>query len=139
MYLLGYLVGAGRVYLADKENALVSYSLPVAMLEFQSAVLQNDMAAAQQVCSRSIVFFFGFFAYLQRAHDVFSRYSCCPSSLPRNATAWLRFWKSRTTRIWRLKSPPTTIIASPWPFRSTYVFNGLFLLLLLRFLVDLPP
>ena len=49
MYLLGYIPRDNRVYLADKDLAVYSYSLPLSLIEYQTAVLRGDMAAAQGV------------------------------------------------------------------------------------------
>ena len=49
MYLLGYLAATGRVYLGDKDLNIVSYSLPLAVLDYQTAVMQGDLDTADQV------------------------------------------------------------------------------------------
>jgi coatomer subunit beta' len=49
MYLLGYLAKEGRVYLVDKGGAIVSYGLLLAMLEYQTAVVRRDFAAANRI------------------------------------------------------------------------------------------
>jgi hypothetical protein len=46
MYVLGYLPAASRVYLADKENVIVSYKLRLSVLEYV------------------VFFFFFFFSFL---------------------------------------------------------------------------
>ncbi|KAI8836673.1 coatomer WD associated region-domain-containing protein [Chytriomyces cf. hyalinus JEL632] len=47
MYLLGYIPRDNRVYLADKDLNVFSYSLPLSLIEYQTHVLRGDMAAAQ--------------------------------------------------------------------------------------------
>ncbi|KAJ3053855.1 Coatomer subunit beta' [Rhizophlyctis rosea] len=49
MYLLGYIPRDNRVYLADKDLAVYSYSLPLSLIEYQTAILRGDMQAAQSV------------------------------------------------------------------------------------------
>jgi coatomer subunit beta' len=49
MYLLGYLSKEGRVYLIDKAGAVVSYALLLAMVEYQTAVVRRDFAAANRI------------------------------------------------------------------------------------------
>jgi hypothetical protein len=49
MYMLGYLPKEGRVYLMDKTGAIVSYGLLLALLEYQTAVVRRDFAAANRI------------------------------------------------------------------------------------------
>ncbi|KAK5047387.1 hypothetical protein LTR84_006910 [Exophiala bonariae] len=49
MYLLRYLQRDERVYLADKDVGVVSYSLSTALLSYQTLVLRNDLDAAQEL------------------------------------------------------------------------------------------
>ncbi|EDQ84291.1 uncharacterized protein MONBRDRAFT_39343 [Monosiga brevicollis MX1] len=49
MYLLGYLSQTGRVYLGDKDLNIISYKLPLAVLEYQTAVMRGDFEAADEV------------------------------------------------------------------------------------------
>ncbi len=49
MYILGYLPGNGRVFLGDKDLNIVSYHLPLSVLEYQTAVMRRDFAAADTV------------------------------------------------------------------------------------------
>lgn len=49
MYLLGYLAKEGRVFLIDKAGAIVSYGLSLAVLEYQTAVVRKDFAAAYRI------------------------------------------------------------------------------------------
>lgn len=47
MYLLGYLPRDGRLYLADKDVNVVSYSLSLTVVEYQTLVLRGDLDGAQ--------------------------------------------------------------------------------------------
>lgn len=49
MYLLRYLQRDERVYLADKDVGVVSYSLSTALLSYQTLVLRNDLDGAQEL------------------------------------------------------------------------------------------
>ena len=49
MYLLGYIPGDNRLYLGDKELNIVSYSLQLSVLEYQTAVMRKDFDTADQV------------------------------------------------------------------------------------------
>ncbi|KAL9105168.1 MAG: hypothetical protein Q9187_008786, partial [Circinaria calcarea] len=46
MYLLGYLPRDGRVYVADKDVAVVSFALSLSVVEYQTLVLRGDMDTA---------------------------------------------------------------------------------------------
>jgi len=48
MYLLGYVSKENRVYLIDKERDVVSFTLHLSVMEFQSLVMKGDLATAQQ-------------------------------------------------------------------------------------------
>ncbi|CAB3375712.1 Hypothetical predicted protein [Cloeon dipterum] len=48
-YLLGYLPKDNRLYLADKELNVISYSLLLSVLEYQTAVMRKDMVTADRV------------------------------------------------------------------------------------------
>ncbi len=52
MYLLGYLPATGRVYLGDKDQTIISYQLPVAVLEYQTLVMRGDFQAADEIMPR---------------------------------------------------------------------------------------
>lgn len=52
MYLLGYLPSSGRAYLGDKDLNVVSYSLPLAVLEYQTLVMRGDFESADEVMPR---------------------------------------------------------------------------------------
>lgn len=54
MYLLGYIPRDGRVYVADKDVAVTSYSLSLSVLEYQTVVLRGDMDAAAELLATSI-------------------------------------------------------------------------------------
>jgi coatomer subunit beta' len=49
MYLLGYIPRDGRLYLANKDVAVVSYALSLAVVEYQTVVLRGDMEAAAEL------------------------------------------------------------------------------------------
>ncbi|CAL1543677.1 unnamed protein product [Lymnaea stagnalis] len=49
MYLLGYIPKENRLYLGDKELSIVSYSLLVSVLEYQTAVMRRDFDTADKV------------------------------------------------------------------------------------------
>lgn len=46
MYLLGYLPRDGRIYLADKDVNVISFSLSLSVVEYQTLVLRGDMDSA---------------------------------------------------------------------------------------------
>ncbi|KAJ1733772.1 Coatomer subunit beta' [Coemansia sp. Benny D160-2] len=49
MSMLGYVARDNRVYLADKSVSVVSYVLPLPVIEYQTAVLRGDMDLAQEL------------------------------------------------------------------------------------------
>ncbi|KAJ1658998.1 Coatomer subunit beta' [Dispira simplex] len=49
LYLLGYIAKDNRVYLADKDIQIVSFSLPLALIEYQTAIIRGDFEAAEQL------------------------------------------------------------------------------------------
>lgn len=49
MYLLGYIPKDDRLYLGDKELTIVSYSLLLSVLEYQTAVMRKDFSTADRV------------------------------------------------------------------------------------------
>ena len=49
MYILKYLPRDGRVYLTDKELNVVSFALPLAVVEYQTLVLRGDLDAAARL------------------------------------------------------------------------------------------
>eukprot|EP00760_Papus_ankaliazontas_P031065 PhM_4_TR5174/c1_g1_i1/m.27073/K17302/COPB2, SEC27; coatomer subunit beta' len=51
-YLLGFVAKENRVYLMDKERAVISFSLPIALLEFKTAIAANNLDAAQALLSK---------------------------------------------------------------------------------------
>ena len=46
MFLLGYIPRDNRAFLCDKHLTVVSYSVPLVVIEYQSAVLRGDLAHA---------------------------------------------------------------------------------------------
>lgn len=49
MYLLGYLPQTNRLYLADKSTNIVSYTLHLTIINYQTAVLRGDMETANKI------------------------------------------------------------------------------------------
>nr|XP_039250416.1 coatomer subunit beta'-like isoform X2 [Styela clava] len=49
LYLLGYIPRDNRLYLGDKELNVVSYSLLLSVLEYQTAVMRKDFETADKV------------------------------------------------------------------------------------------
>lgn len=49
MYLLGYVPTNNKLYLCDKELSIVSYSLLLSVLEYQTAVMRKDFETADKV------------------------------------------------------------------------------------------
>lgn len=49
LYVLGYIPKDNRVYLGDKELGVVSYSLQLAVLEYQTAIMRKDFDTADKV------------------------------------------------------------------------------------------
>ena len=49
MYLLGYIPRDNRMYLGDKELNIVSYSLQLSVLEYQTAIMRKDFDNADKV------------------------------------------------------------------------------------------
>ncbi|XP_048005111.1 coatomer subunit beta' isoform X1 [Leguminivora glycinivorella] len=49
MYILGYVAKENRLYLNDKELNVVSYSLLLSVLEYQTAVMRGDFETADRV------------------------------------------------------------------------------------------
>lgn len=52
MFLLGYLVRENRVYLMDKQHAIVSYKLLMPVLAYQIAIVRKDFPGAEKVLKR---------------------------------------------------------------------------------------
>lgn len=49
MYVLGYIPKENRLYLGDKELNVVSFSLLLSVLEYQTAVMRKDFDTADKV------------------------------------------------------------------------------------------
>lgn len=47
--MLGYVPRDNRVYLADKDVNIVSFGLSLTVIEYQTAVLREDLELAQQL------------------------------------------------------------------------------------------
>lgn len=48
-YLLGYIPKDDRLYLGDKELNVISYSLLLSVLEYQTAVMRRDFSTADKI------------------------------------------------------------------------------------------
>lgn len=46
---MGYIPAHNRVYLADKDVNVFSYSLSLSMVEYQTAILRGDMESATEI------------------------------------------------------------------------------------------
>ncbi|PWN50666.1 putative SEC27-coatomer complex beta subunit [Violaceomyces palustris] len=49
LYLLGYLPQHGKVYVIDKDFNIFSYTLSLALVEYQTAILREDLDAAAEL------------------------------------------------------------------------------------------
>ena len=49
MYVLGYIPKDNKLYLGDKELNVISYSLLLSVLEYQTAVMRQDFETADKV------------------------------------------------------------------------------------------
>lgn len=49
MYLLGYIPQSNRLYLVDKSLNIVSYSLHLTVINYQTAVLKGDLDEANKI------------------------------------------------------------------------------------------
>lgn len=49
MYLLGYMPGHNKMYVVDKQVNVYGYNLSLSIIEYQTAVLRGDLAAAEEV------------------------------------------------------------------------------------------
>eukprot|EP00002_Diphylleia_rotans_P003687 TRINITY_DN1256_c0_g1_i3.p1 TRINITY_DN1256_c0_g1~~TRINITY_DN1256_c0_g1_i3.p1 ORF type:complete len:823 (-),score=163.17 TRINITY_DN1256_c0_g1_i3:43-2511(-) len=49
LYILGFIPKESRVYLIDREYTIVSYFLPIAVIEYQTAIVRKDFEAAEKV------------------------------------------------------------------------------------------
>ena len=49
MYILGYIPKDNRLYLGDKDLNVVSFSLQLSILEYQTAVMRKDFDTADKV------------------------------------------------------------------------------------------
>lgn len=52
MYLLGYLSKEAKVYLIDKEFGISCYTLNLAIIEYKTLVIRNDLEAAEAILAR---------------------------------------------------------------------------------------
>lgn len=49
MFLLGYMAAQNRLYLIDKDYAIITYTLLLSLIEFKTLVMRGDMDAARDV------------------------------------------------------------------------------------------
>jgi coatomer subunit beta' len=49
MYLLGYIPGHNRVYVADKNMNVYGFMLSLSLVEYQTTVLRGEMEAAAEL------------------------------------------------------------------------------------------
>lgn len=49
MYLLGYIPAHNRIYVSDKDMGIFSFSLPLAVVEYQTAILRGDLDSAAEL------------------------------------------------------------------------------------------
>lgn len=49
LYIIGYLPASERVYLADKDCSVYSYSLSLSVIEYQMNILRGDLTAAREL------------------------------------------------------------------------------------------
>ena len=49
MYILGYIPKDNRLYLGDKDFSVISFSLQLSVLEYQTAVMRQDFELADKV------------------------------------------------------------------------------------------
>lgn len=49
MFIMGYIPAHNRVYLADKDVNVYAYSLSLSVVEYQTAVLREDMDSANEI------------------------------------------------------------------------------------------
>lgn len=49
MYLVGYIPAHNRVYVADKDLNLYGFTLSLAYVEYQTAILRGDLDAAAEI------------------------------------------------------------------------------------------
>ena len=49
MYLLGYIAAHNRIYVCDKDVNIYAYSLALSVIEYQTAILRGDNAAAEEL------------------------------------------------------------------------------------------
>jgi len=49
LFLLGYIPAHNRIYLSDKELNIFGYALSLTVVEYQTAVLRDDMDAAAEL------------------------------------------------------------------------------------------
>ena len=85
MYLLGFLAKDNRLYLIDKEFAIISFSLHMSVLEYQTAIVRGEDEVAASVLE----------------------------TIPEGSLQDIaKFWRVRVARSWRLSLQPTSTSSS---------------------------
>lgn len=74
MYILSYVATHGRIYIADKDFNVHGYSLSLDFIEYQSAILRDDLDAAATILPQIPVQ-----QHNKVAHFLASRSTCFPS------------------------------------------------------------
>ena len=115
MYLLGYIPRDNRMYLGDKELNIVSYSLQLAVLEYQTAIMRKDFDTADKVSLGD--------SSMEELKCIFSPILCKGGVVPdntcrcyrpflmTNARESLTSWRSRASSS-RLSLCPLTLTTS---------------------------
>jgi coatomer subunit beta' len=49
LYLLGYIPSHNRIYLVDRQMSIFAYSLSLAVVEYQTAILRRDFVASAEL------------------------------------------------------------------------------------------
>jgi len=49
LFLLGYIPAHNRIYLSDKDLNIFAYALSVTVIEYETAILRNDLDAAAEI------------------------------------------------------------------------------------------
>lgn len=52
LYIIGYMANESRIYLTDKDFNIVSYNLPLSVLEYRTAVVHGDLELADSLFPR---------------------------------------------------------------------------------------
>lgn len=77
LYILGYIPRDNRVYLGDKELNVISYSIQLSVLEYQTAIMRKDFDSADKVELLAWPWFFSDFELSLSACMFFHYLGCC--------------------------------------------------------------